>query len=174
MPRHELPALGYHDLAPGDQWESLGRTVTEADVVAFAGLSGDFNPIHVDHEVARRGPFGKPLAHGLLGLAMASGLASHAPRVDTLAFLGILEWKFLRPIAIGDTIRVVSTVEAVAPRSRGRRGVVTWHRRLLNQDGHTVQEGRTQTLVRGPAAGSTAEPEPEATSPATREGRPDS
>src|SRR5207249_9745743 len=83
VPRHELHVLGFHDLAPGDAWESPGRTVTEADVVAFAGLSGDFNPIHVDHEAARRGPFGRPLAHGLLGLAMASGLASHAPAVAT-------------------------------------------------------------------------------------------
>src|SRR5205823_1339687 len=141
VPRHELRVLGFHDLAPGDAWESPGRTVTEADVVAFAGLSGDFNPIHMDHEAARRGPFGRPLAHGLLGMAMASGLASHAPAVATLAFLGILEWRFLRPLLIGDTIRVVSTVEALEPRARGRRGVVTWHRRLLNQDGHTVQEG---------------------------------
>jgi acyl dehydratase len=148
MIRHETPILGFDDLAPDDEWESPGRTVTEADVVAFAGLSGDFNPLHVDQDAARRGPFGKPVAHGLLGLAIASGLASHAPRVATLAFLGILDWKFLQPIAFGDTIRVVSRVAALEPRANGRRGVVTWHRRLLNQDGQTVQEGRTQTLVR--------------------------
>src|SRR5205823_3067226 len=119
-----------------------------ADVVAFAGLSGDFNPLHADHEAARRGPFGKPVAHGLLGLAIASGLASQAPRVATLAFLGIVEWKFLRPIAFGDTIRVVSRVVSLEPRARGRRGVVTWHRQLINQKGETVQAGLTQTLVR--------------------------
>lgn len=168
MPRHELPALGYHELAPGDEWESPRRTVTEADVVAFAGLSGDFNPIHVDHEMARQGPFGRPLAHGLLGMAMASGLTSQAPRVDTIAFLGILQWKFLRPILIGDTLRVVSTVEAVEPRSRGRRGVVTWRRLLLNQDGHTVQEGRTQSLVRGPTAPTESDEAPMAPSPPER------
>ncbi|MBX6313132.1 MAG: MaoC family dehydratase N-terminal domain-containing protein [Isosphaeraceae bacterium] len=149
MPRRELSVLGFQDLAPGDEWESPRRTVTEADVVAFAGLSGDFNPLHLDHEAARAGPFGRPVAHGLLGMAIASGLASHAPRVDTLAFLGILEWKFLEPIAFGDTIHVVSRVVALEPRSRGRRGVVTWHRRLINQRGATVQEGTTQTLVRG-------------------------
>jgi len=117
-------------------------------VVGFAGLSGDFNPLHMDHEAARQGPFGKPVAHGLLGLAMASGLASHSPRVDTMAFLSILEWKFLHPIAFGDTIRVVTRVVALTPRSRGRRGVVTWHRRLVDARGKTLQEGMTQTLVR--------------------------
>jgi acyl dehydratase len=146
---HKPPVLGLHDLAPGDEWESPARTVTEADVAAFAGLSGDFNPLHVDHESARSGPFGKPVAHGLLGLAIVSGLASHAPRVDTLAFLSILEWKFLEPIGFGDTVRVISRVASVEPRARGRRGVVTWHRRLVNQRGVTVQEGLTQTLVRG-------------------------
>jgi 3-hydroxybutyryl-CoA dehydratase len=149
--RHAIPLLSFDDLSVDDEWESPGRTVTESDVVAFAGISGDFNPLHVDHEHGRRGAFGKPVAHGLLGLALASGLTSHAPRVDTLAFLGILEWKFLHPIGFGDTLRVVSRVAALEPRSRGRRGLVTWHRRLLNQNDQVVQEGLTQTLVRGAA-----------------------
>jgi acyl dehydratase len=146
--RHLIPTMGFDDLVIGDEWESPCRTVTEADVVAFAGLSGDFNPIHVDHEQARRSPFGRPIAHGLLGLALASGLASAAPRVDTMAFLAILDWKFLHPIVFGDTIQVITRVVALEPRSRGRRGVVTWHRRLINQHGKTLQEGTTQTLVR--------------------------
>src|SRR5262249_42132347 len=100
--RHVVPALTFDDLAVGAGWESPARTVTEADVVGFAGISGDFNPLHMDHEAARQGPFGKPVAHGLLGLAIASGLASHSPRVETLAFLAILEWKFLHPIAFGE------------------------------------------------------------------------
>jgi acyl dehydratase len=146
--RHRIATLGFDDLAVGDEWESAGRTVTESDVVRFAGLSGDFNAIHTDHEQARRSPFGRPIAHGLLGLSIASGLASHAPRVDTLAFLTILDWKFLHPIAFGDTIHVITRVVSLSPRSRGRRGVVTWHRRLVNQHGQTLQEGTTQTLVR--------------------------
>lgn len=149
MARRVILPLGFDDLAVGDEWESPRRTITEADVVNFAGLSGDFNPLHTDHEEARRGPFHKPVAHGLLGLAVASGLSSQAPRVDTLAFLCIVEWKFLQPIAFGDTIRVISRVAALAPRARGRRGVVTWHRRIVNQGGETLQEGTTQTLVRG-------------------------
>ena len=151
MASHSIPTLTFESLVPGDEWESSARTVTEADVVAFAGISGDFNAIHVDHESARTNPFGRPVAHGLLGLAIASGLSSHAPRVDTLAFLEIVEWKFLSPIAFGDTIRVITRVEAVQPRARGRRAQVTWLRRLVNQHGVTVQEGRTRTLVRGQA-----------------------
>ena len=84
---------------------------------------------------AERNPFGRPVAHGLLGLAIASGLMSQAPRVDTLAFLAILEWRFHHPIFFGDTIHGVSRVEALEPQGNGRRGVVTWHRRIFNQDG---------------------------------------
>lgn len=149
MTRHAADRLAYDDLEIGDEWESPGRTITETDVVLFAGLSGDYNPLHVDHEAARSATFGRPVAHGLLGFAVATGLASHAPGVDTLAFLAIVEWKFLQPIGFGDTIRVVSKVEGKEPQARGRRGVITWHRRILNQNGQVVQEGRTQTLVRG-------------------------
>jgi acyl dehydratase len=147
--RKEIPALFFDDLAVGDEWESPRRTVTEADVVNFAGLSGDFNPLHVDHHHAQRSAFRKPVAHGLLGLSIASGLVSNAPRVETMAFLAILEWTFLQPIAFGDTIQVITRVEALEPRARGRRGVVTWRRRIINQDGVILQEGKTQTLVRG-------------------------
>jgi acyl dehydratase len=147
--RHLVSTLFFDDLVVGDEWESPGRTITEADVVAFAGISGDYNPLHMDHQAARRGVFGEPVAHGLLGLAVASGLTSSSPRVETLAFLAIKEWKFLHPIAFGDTIRVISRIDALEPRSRGRRGLVTWHRRLVNQDGKILQEGLTQTLVRG-------------------------
>lgn len=152
MARHREIILGFNDLNIGDEWESASRTITETDVVMFAGLSGDFNALHVDHARAAKGPFGKPVAHGLLGLAVVSGLGSHAPRVDTQAFLCILEWRFLRPIAFGDTLRVVSTVEAIEPQSRGRRATVTWRRQLLNQNDQLVQEGRTQTLVRARSA----------------------
>jgi 3-hydroxybutyryl-CoA dehydratase len=147
--RHSHSIWSFDDLVVGDEWESPRRTVTETDVVLFAGLSGDFNPLHVDHSAAESNPFGRPVAHGLLGLAIASGLISQAPRVDTLAFLAILEWTFHRPILFGDTIHALSKVEELRPHASGRRGVVTWHRRVINQSGHIVQEGHTQTLVRG-------------------------
>jgi acyl dehydratase len=140
--------LTFDELTVGDEWESPRRTVTETDVVLFAGLSGDFNPLHVDHSSSTAGPFGRPVAHGLLGMAIATGLISQAPRMDTIAFLGILEWKFVRPIGFGDTICAVSKVESLAPHTSGRRGVVTWLRQVFNQDGVLVQEGRAQTLVK--------------------------
>ena len=152
MARHPVEFLYFDDFQVGDEWESPARTVTEADVVAFAGLSGDFNAIHVDHESARQGAFGRPVAHGLLGLAMSSGLSSHSPRVATLAFLAIERWNFLKPIGFGDTIRVLTRVESITPKARNRRAEVIWLRRLINQSGETVQEGITRTLVKGRAA----------------------
>ena len=115
MTRQSCLILAFNDLVVGDEWESGRRTVTETDVVLFAGLSGDFNPLHVDHASSQTGPFGRPVAHGLLGMSIATGLISQAPRVDTIAFLAILEWKFLHPIAFGDTIHAVSKIESLAP-----------------------------------------------------------
>jgi acyl dehydratase len=139
--------LGFNDVEVGDVWESPARTVTEADVTLFAGLTGDFNPLHVDHEFAKNTPFGRPIAHGLLGLSLAAGLASRAPWMRTAAFLKIQEWSFLQPIHFGDTVHVQTEILAKEAKSRGRRGVVTWRRRLVNQAGVVVQEGITETLV---------------------------
>jgi 3-hydroxybutyryl-CoA dehydratase len=141
--------LYYDDVEVGQEWESGGRTLTETDIVNFAGLSGDFNPIHVDHEFCRGTPFRRPIAHGILGLAFSSGLGLHYPPVRTLAFLSIREWHFKEPIFIGDTVRIKSKVLEKEPRSRGRRGMIAWQRQLINQDGRIVQEGVTLTLVEG-------------------------
>jgi 3-hydroxybutyryl-CoA dehydratase len=138
--------LHFEDLAVGDHWTSLGRTITETDIVNFAGMTGDFDPLHVDHEYARQTPFGKPLAHGLLGLSLVAGLASQCPCVRTIAFLKIEDWEFLKPVYIGDTVHVET--EVIAKTANGRRtGYVTWRRRLVNQAGETVQSGIFQTLV---------------------------
>lgn len=144
--------LFFDDVAVGQEWLSLGRTVTEADIVNFAGLSGDFNPIHMDHHFAATTPFRRPIAHGLLVLALSSGLALNNPPMRTLAFLAIRQWTFLSPVFIGDTLRVKSKVLEREARSRGRRGVLTWQRQILNQDDKVVQEGVTQTVVQGRAA----------------------
>jgi acyl dehydratase len=149
--QHTWTVRSFDDLVVGDEWETPRRTVTQAEVTWFAGISGDFNPIHMDHSGTATSPFGRPVAQGLLGLAIGSGLFSQAPSVDTLALLAILEWRFHRPILFGDTIHGIARVDALEPRGNGRRGVVTWYRRILNQDGHLVQDGRTQTLVRGRA-----------------------
>jgi acyl dehydratase len=141
--------LYFDDVAVGQRWESPGRTITEADVVRFAGLSGDFNPIHMDHEFARSTPFRRPIAHGLLVLSVASGLSTAHPPMRTLAFMQLREWHFHGPVFFGDTIRVQGEVMHKEARARGRRGEITWRRRVLNQEGKVVQEGLAVTLVEG-------------------------
>lgn len=138
--------LHFEELNIGDNWKSLGRTVTEADVVNFAGMTGDYDPLHVDHEFARNTPFGKPIAHGLLGLSWVAGLGSHSPSVRTIAFLRIVKWEFHRPIYVGDTVHVEN--EVIEKSLNGRRsGHVTWRRRLYNQCDEVLQEGQFETLV---------------------------
>lgn len=144
--------LFFDDVEVGQEWLSLGRTVTEADIVNFAGLSGDFNPIHVDHEFAKTTAFRRPVAHGLLIWAIGSGLSLNAPPMRTLAFLSIRDWAFTDPVFVGDTIRMRCKVVEKESRARGRRGVITWQRQVLNQEDKVVQEGMTLTLVEGRAA----------------------
>src|SRR5262245_65773339 len=96
--------LYFDDVEIGQEWKSPGRTVTETDLVNFAGLSGDFNPIHVDHQFAATTPFRRPVAHGLLVLSISSSLGLHSPAMRTVAFLDIREWKFVGPVFIGDTV----------------------------------------------------------------------
>src|SRR3954464_11421919 len=86
--------LYFDDLDVGQAWESQGRTVTETDIVNFAGISGDFNPIHVDHEFAKSTPFRRPIAHGGLSRAIGSGLGTNSPPMRTVAFVGIRELTF--------------------------------------------------------------------------------
>src|SRR5258708_25514003 len=95
--------LYFDDLEVGQQWESLGRTVTETDIVNFAGVSGDFNPIHMDHEFAKTTPFRRPIAHGLLVFAVASGPGVTFPPMRTIASSQVREWNFKERLSIGDT-----------------------------------------------------------------------
>ncbi len=130
----------------GQRWESPRRTVTQADVSMFAGLTGDYDPLHMDHEFARNSPFGQPIAHGLLGMSFVAGLASNAPRVHTVAFESVAKWDFMRPIYFGDTVHVINEVIEKSPQGK-RRGHVQWKRQLVNQKGEVVQEGIFETLV---------------------------
>jgi acyl dehydratase len=143
--------LFFDDVEVGQEWTSPGRTVTPADIVNFAGVSGDFNPIHVDHEFAKSTPFRQPIAHGLLVWSIASGLGLYAPPMRTLAFMSVKEWQFREPVFAGDTIRSWCKVTSKEERSRGRRGVVTWERKVVNQNDKVVQEGTLLTLVEGRA-----------------------
>ena len=146
------------DIEVGQEWESPGRTVTEADIVNFAGLSGDFNPIHVNYQFASTTPFRQPIAHGFLVQAIGSGLGLYSPPMRTLALITISEWFFREPVFIGDTIHVRCQVLSKELRGRGKRGTIKWKRLILNQDNKIVQEGISVTMVEG--RGLKEEPEP--------------
>jgi acyl dehydratase len=138
----------FEDIQVGDEYLSPGRTITEADIVAFAGLSGDYNVLHTDAEYMKGSIFGERIAHGLLGLSVSSGLGQRAlPRpFATLAFLG-LRWRFKGPIKIGDTIKVRMKVTSKKEVSKPDRGIVTVQRQILNQRGELVQEGDTELMI---------------------------
>lgn len=137
----------FDDIEVGAEYLSPGRTVTEADIVIFAGLSGDYNVLHTDAEFMKSSIFGERIAHGLLGLAIQSGLLTRAMRpYATLAFLG-LRWKFKVPIKIGDTIKVRAKVVAKKETSKPDRGIITLERQVINQKGEVVQEGETDLMV---------------------------
>ena len=138
----------FEDIRVGDEYLSPGRTVTEADIVAFAGLSGDYNVLHTDAEFMKSSIFGERIAHGLLGLAIQSGLGTRAmPRpFATIAFLG-LRWRFKGPIKIGDTIKVRIKVTDKRETSKPDRGIVVLQRSVVNQWGEVVQEGETDIMV---------------------------
>jgi acyl dehydratase len=141
------PRRYFEEIEVGEEYESPSRTVTEADIVIFAGLSGDYNILHTDAEFMKRSIFGERIAHGLLGLAIQSGLLTRAMSpYATLAFAG-MRWKFKGPIKIGDTIRVQARVAAKKETSKADRGLVTLERRVLNQRDEVVQEGDTDLMV---------------------------
>ncbi len=165
-------ALYYDDLEIGQEWLSGGRTVTEADIVHFAGFSGDFNPIHVDHEYAKTTPFRRPIAHGFAVFSIGSGLGVNAPPLRTIALLRVIQWNFLLPVYIGDTIRLRSRVLEKTLRGRGRRGEVVWYRGILNQHGKIVQEGQIVLLVETRAGARMADRDPTAAL-VSPNGRPD-
>jgi acyl dehydratase len=137
----------FEEIEIGEEYESPGRTVTETDIVMFAGLSGDYNVLHTDAEFMKGSIFGERIAHGLLGLALQAGLFSRATRpYATTAFTG-LRWKFKAPIKIGDTIRVLVKVVAKRDDDKPDRGLVTLERKIVNQRGEVVQDGETDLLV---------------------------
>ena len=139
------------DLEVGQTFVSAARTVTESDVVAFAGLSGDFNPIHTDAEFAKDTPYGQRVVFGLLGLSIATGLLDRLGVFSgsAIAMLGIIDWTFVAPIFIGDTVHLELTILGVRPsQSKPDRGIVERRFDLRNQRGELAQTGRIDVLVR--------------------------
>jgi len=139
----------FEEFEVGQKITTVGRTVTESDIVTFAGLSGDFNQIHTDVEYSRATTYGQRVAHGLLGISIASGLAMRTGILeDTVIFFReINNWKFVKSIFIGDTIHVemeIAETKAL-PRIGGGSVVITLD--VKKQSGETVMKGNWTVLV---------------------------
>ncbi|WDN89939.1 hypothetical protein BuS5_02909 [Desulfosarcina sp. BuS5] len=142
----------FEDLQLGDQDQTVGRTITEADIVNFAGLSGDFNPIHMDQAFAEKTFFKKRIAHGILVFSVASGLFTQSEmntfmKKSVIALMEI-KWKFLKPVFIGDTIHLEVEIIEKKETSKPDRGIVILKRTVVNQKGDAVQEGDIIMMIR--------------------------
>jgi acyl dehydratase len=139
-------SLYFDDFHVGQKFVSRARTLTEADVVNFAGLSWDHNQLHTDEEYAGKTLYGKRIAHGLLGVVAHAGLTYQLTEDSILALLE-LNWKFHLPLYIGDTIHVEQVVKKLRESSTGDRGVLTLEKEVKNQKQEVVQTGATTILV---------------------------
>ena len=144
----------FDEFEVGQSWDSPARTITEADVVAFAGISGDFNPLHTDEEFARTTVFGGRIFHGPGVFAVATGLESRLGIKEgtAVAFLG-MTWNLKAAVRIGDTIHVHQTVAATRPTSKGDRGIVTFDVEVRNQHGEVCQDGQWVVMFQRAASG---------------------
>ena len=142
--------LHFEEFEIGDRVESVGRTITETDVVNFASLSGDWNLIHTDAEYCKDQMFGRRIAHGLLILSVASGQAVRLGFMEetVLAFRG-LEWKFAKPVFMGDTVHIRVTIAEKKAMKRLGGGIVTFKVEVINQDGEVCQRGNWEILCKG-------------------------
>lgn len=140
----------YEDVVVGAEYVSPGRTITEADVVAFSAFTGDWFPLHSDEEYSRRGPFKTRIAQGLLGLALTEGMKSRIPEFMRMGYLASLYWnyRFTHPIYIGDTVRLKVRIESKRMTKNPDRGVVVEYISMLNQRDDVVGEGDHGLLIR--------------------------
>jgi acyl dehydratase len=137
-------ALYFDEFEVGQRWTTPARTITEADVTLFAGISGDFNPLHTDEEFAKTTAFGGRIFHGPGVFAVATGLESRLGLKEgtAIAFLG-MTWNLKAPVKIGDTIHVEQAVASVkASSSKPDRGIVNFDVSVVNQKGETCQDGQ--------------------------------
>lgn len=139
----------YQEFSVGQRFETPGRTITEADIVAFSGLSGDHNPVHTDQAFAAATDFGGRIAHGPMGIGIAFGLASRLDLIDgtVVALLGV-SWDFKAPVRPGDTVRALIEVTEQREVRHADRGLLGLGFTLVNQDGTTVQAGSARLLMR--------------------------
>ena len=143
------PGRYFEEFEVGEALETPARTITETDVVIFAGLSGDYNPLHTDAEFAKETMFGERIAHGMLGLSIVSGLAWRTGFMEgTADALISVETKFRNPVKFGDTIRAKFEVRQKKEMKRLGGGFVTFNVVVLNQRDETIQKGDWTVLIR--------------------------
>ncbi|MCH7479936.1 MAG: dehydratase [Chloroflexi bacterium] len=145
----KVRGMYFEEFEIGQQIVSVGRTVTESDIVNFAGLSADFNEIHTNAVYSEETPFGQRVAHGILGLSIASGLAWQTGVLEgtIIAFREINSWRFSKPVYIGDTLRVVMEIKATKAIPRAGGGTVVIQLDVQNQNGETVMKGSWTVLM---------------------------
>ena len=145
-----MRGLYWEDWEVGVEFTSPARTITEADIVMFAGLSGDYNPLHINEEYAKQTQFGGRIAHGPLVYAIAAGLLFQLHLYDDtlIAFLGFENLKFTKPVKAGDTIHARIKVIEKREASKADRGVMRRQLEVLNQRGEVVQEGIQAFLLK--------------------------
>jgi acyl dehydratase len=150
-----MSGLFFEEFEVGQRFKTEGRTVTEADVVLFSGLSGDYNPLHTNAEFMRETHFGERIAHGALVFSITTGLRGQLGIFSgtAIAFLEIRGWKFLLPVFLGDTIHVEMVVAETRETSKPDRGIITQALEVINQRGEVVQRGETLTMLRRKGAG---------------------
>jgi acyl dehydratase len=151
--------LTFDDFEPGRRFPSQARTVTEADVVAFAGLSGDFNPLHTDAHFAATTPFGERIAHGMLVAAIATGMANWTGVFEgtTLALMEQLI-RYKGAVRFGDTLHLELEVLERRETSKPDRGIVRFAARVLNQRDEVVQDGEWTLMMKRRVATPAVEP----------------
>jgi acyl dehydratase len=146
----DVTGLYWEDWEVGREWKTGGRTIGEAEISAFAGLSGDFNPLHVDEVYCQSTVFGTRIAHGPLVYAVAAGLLFQLHLYDDtlIAFLGFNSLKFTAPVKPGDTIRAQIKVLERRETSKPDAGVVIRELKVFNQRDECVQVGEQAFLLK--------------------------
>ena len=149
MAEYRPRGMYFEEFTEATEVVSMGRTITEADIVNFAGVSGDFTTIHTDAEFAKTTPFGERISHGLLVLSVATGLAAQLGFIEgtVIAFIG-LEWKFKGVVKIGDTVHMVAKVKQTKAMRAMGGGFVIFDVRVLNQRNEVVQQGEWTVLMK--------------------------
>jgi 3-hydroxybutyryl-CoA dehydratase len=139
----------FEEFEVGQQIITPGRTITEGDIVTFAGLSGDYNQIHTNMEFSRQTPFGQRVAHGLLGLSITSGLAMRTGVLEgtVIAFREINNWKFTNPVFIGDTIHAELNIIETKSIPRLKGGSISIEIVVKNQRDEVTMKGTWNALV---------------------------